>query len=826
MGLPGGSPRRSAVGVVPTSPNDGASVSFGRNARISAGHGFRLRGNHGFGRLRRVASGTTAGALTPREADVLALVQRRYTNTEIAEQLYVSVRTVETHVSSLLRKLAVSNRRALVGMAQPVAEVPEARESDVRVAPGRLPALRTELVGRDHLVDAVSAQLRRTPLVTLIGPGGVGKTSVALAVAHRDGARWAEPAAFVDLAAAPTAADVLRTAADALGVDGDASRSSGDLATHLADRSVLIVLDNCEHVIDAAAELVDCALTRGGPWGVLVTSREPLGLVDEHLVPVDALDLVAAAELFVERARRLEPRAAWDPSDDRIVQLCARLDGLPLAIELAAGQVRRWSLPELSRRLDDPSHPLPARDQRHQPRHRTMRAAIDWSDALLDDPERRLLRHLAVFPSSFELDAAGALQPLLADIEIDGVLASLVDKSLVVRELDTSSYRLLETIRAFALERLAEHGERDAAFEHHRRWAVASATAATKLDRWISGGLAAQQRARALDTNQAFWSSVEAGHLDDAVELAATRSFLWRNAVGCVEGHRWLDALDGAALEPRTGAWVALLRADIAQGDGDFPTMVSAAGEAARLAAGRDRQAEALARQFLGLEHLLDAARVDQVLGDVLARSPDERLSNLARAFLVVAHAGRTPLDDLARHVHELERSCSADGYERFILNWAMWLHGLALREPYWAGRGIGQQYEYLRAAGLAETWLTAYSRALTEMIDGVSGRHQLAEALRIAHREGYRIEGDCMLALAYSEACRDEPVVAAELLGLARTCRFNATAHHVLHGLVVDPIVRRALAPAEHRAALERGRARSVEATLRDYGIHALAST
>ena len=116
----------------------------------------------------------------------------------------------------------------------------------------------------------------------------------------------------------------------------------------------------------------------------------------------------------------------------------------------------------------------------------------------------------------------------------------------------------------------------------------------------------------AADTRQAFWSSIDAGHLDDAVELAVARSFLWRNAVGCVEGHRWLDALAGHDLEPRTGAWVALLRADIAQGDGDFLTMIAAAQEAARLAAGRDPEAEALARQFVALQHLLDPASADR----------------------------------------------------------------------------------------------------------------------------------------------------------------------------------------------------------------------
>ena len=312
---------------------------------------------------------------------------------------------------------------------------------------------------------------------------------------------------------------------------------------------LLIVLDNCEHVIDAAAALVDAALDRYGAWRILATSREPLGLREEHVVPVEPLGS-AATELFVERARQLEPRVEWDASDPRIADLCARLDGLPLAVELAAGQVRRWSLDELGRRLGGPDEHVLARTARGVPRHQTMSATIDWSYALLDESEQRLLRHLGVFPSRFELDALAALQPLLGGIDLTAVLASLVDKSLVVRDLDASSYRLLETIRAFAVERLADDGERDAAFEQHRRWTVGVARATTRFDRWMSGRLAARQHADAEHVRQAFWASLAAGALEDAADLAMTRSFQWRNAVGCAEGHRWMAAFHGLDLEP------------------------------------------------------------------------------------------------------------------------------------------------------------------------------------------------------------------------------------------------------------------------------------
>ena len=448
-----------------------------------------------------------------------------------------------------------------------------------------------------------------------------------------------------------------------------------------------------------------------------------------------------------------------------------------------------------------------------------MTAAIDWSYALLEQPEQRLLRHLGVFPSSFGLDALEALRPLLDGVDLTAVLASLVDKSLVVRELDTSSYQLLESIRAFAVERLVECGERDVAFEHHRRWTVGVARATSKLDRWMSGRLAARRHADAEHVRQAFWSSLDAGQFErrragrHPLVRVAQRGGLRRGA----PVDRRLRRPRSRAADRGLGRAAARRHRPRRRGLPDHDRL----RPGVRPARGGPRRR----RLRIGAA-VPDAAAPARpgprrrALAEVLEISPDERLSNLLRAFAVVAHAGRTTLADLEVQVTDLERRCSADGYDRFILNWAMWLHGPALRDAYWARRGSTSNTT-TSSDGSPRDLAHGLSRGRYRDDRRSVGARALSDALGIASREG--------------TASRATAARSCLLRGVRRRarnrCRVPRSGPHLplqrhraprLHGLVVDPIVRHELDPADYSDSVARGRTRSVEVTLHQYGIRA----
>ncbi|WP_338695920.1 BTAD domain-containing putative transcriptional regulator [Streptomyces sp. Q6] len=381
--------------------------------------------------------------------------------------------------------------RALYGELLAPAESPAAPAPvPPKAPPGNLRARLTSFVGRVDDLDALRAELARTRLVTLLGPGGAGKTRLSQEAAEGmadtlpDGVWLAELAPVGDPDAVAEAVvsalgareTVLRGAgAEELRV---ASERQGDdplvrLVEHCAGRRMLVILDNCEHVIAAAAALADHLLARCPGVTVLATSREPLGVPGELLYPVEPLPEPYALRLFGERGAAVRPGFTVDQSPataDAVAEICRRLDGLPLAIELAAARLRMLTPRQIADRLDDRFRLLTSGARTALPRQQTLRAVVDWSWDLLDDPERAALARLSVFSGGCDLAAAEAV----CGPEALDVLGSLVDKSLVVAAPDGGEgadgamrYRLLETVAEYAGDRLDEAGDRPGAERAH-----------------------------------------------------------------------------------------------------------------------------------------------------------------------------------------------------------------------------------------------------------------------------------------------------------------------------------------------------------------------
>lgn len=415
--------------------------------------------------------------VTEREAEVLAAVAEGLRNREIAGRLHISVRTVESHVAALLRKLSAADRAELAGMG---AELGRAARTDAV-----LPSPLTKLVGREGDACQITALLGGHRLVTLTGPAGVGKTRLALRVATAQADLFPDGARLAELAPVGPGL-VTDTLARVLGLIPRPGWTLPDILAEVADgMRCLLVIDNCEHVIAEAAEIVADLLTASGQLRVLATSREPLGVPGEVSYQVQPLPVPAAGDsgraatagtydavrLFADRAAAASPGfTLTDSVAPAVAALCQRLDGLPLAIELAAARTRSFEPAELVQHLDQRFELLSAGPRTAAPRHRTLRGAIDWSYELLDDDERALFSGLGVFPADFDFEA---VQSVCGPDDPDGrpmltLLPALVDKSLVsATGRGTGRYRLLETIRAYAAGQLAASGAETATRRQH-----------------------------------------------------------------------------------------------------------------------------------------------------------------------------------------------------------------------------------------------------------------------------------------------------------------------------------------------------------------------
>ena len=428
-----------------------------------------------------------------------------------------------------------------------VNEFPSLRVSKAVVSQ-HLPTQLTSFVGRDEQLTQVRELLTQNRLVTLTGAGGVGKTRMAIQVAGQIVNEFADGIWYVDLAPITDPDLVPLTTARALSLPDQPGRSTMDtLSRFVADRQMLVVLDNCEHLLDASAALVNALLATAAGLTLLTTSREPIGVAGELSWRVPSLPLAdKAIELFIDRAYRARSDfTAGEENAATVTEICRRLDGVPLAIELAAARVRALSLAEILASLHDRFRLLTGGARTAVRRQQTLRASVDWSHALLTEPERVLFRRLAAFMGGFDL--AGAQNVCGGgDVERYQVLdqlALLVDKSLVVADESGSRtrYRLLETMRQYALEKLGESGEADAVRSRHRDYYTAMAAL---LDAPAGGDY--EQRVEEAETEidnlrAAFAWSRENSDFELALALACSLQPLWQARGHLREGLAWYD---------------------------------------------------------------------------------------------------------------------------------------------------------------------------------------------------------------------------------------------------------------------------------------------
>ncbi len=356
--------------------------------------------------------------------------------------------------------------------------------------PNNLPVQLTSFVGRDDEVAEVGTLLQRGPLVTLAGPGGIGKTRCALQAGGELLDGFADGVWLIDLAPIADASLVTGTIAQTLGVrEAPHQALLETLSEYLATRQTLLILDNCEHLIDEARKVTVEILHRCPRLRMIATSREPFNVGGEQLLRLPSLDLTESVALFTERARSVAPRfAAAGENVEAVTAIATRLDGMPLAIELAAARVRVLSPVQIAQRLDERFRVLTGGDRSALPRRQTLRATIDWSYDLLDDRERALFRRLSVFAGDFSVAAATEVCSLPGEIDEWDVLDSLtalVDKSLVLAEThgQEQRYRLPQSMREYGIERSREgNEERDVAERHARYYAQFAANLRPLVD--------------------------------------------------------------------------------------------------------------------------------------------------------------------------------------------------------------------------------------------------------------------------------------------------------------------------------------------------------
>ena len=736
-------------------------------------------------------------SLTMRQREVLELVALGLTNAEIARNLFISEGTARKHLENAFLKLGVHTRTqaaAVLSAARVLQPMPEAPDR-----PSELPRYLTSFIGRGRELKRLNELMEQGRLLTLTGAGGVGKTRLALRVAQDRSSDYAAGAWFVSLASLVDSSLVPQTVASEFGVREQPGYGILDSMIHfLRPRRLLLVLDNCEHVLSASAILANTLLRACPSLQVIVTSRQPLRIdgetvylvpplslqADDRLPPADGLMDSEAVRLLVERATAALPDFTLNEQNARlIVQVCRRLDGIPLAIELAAALVRSRPLELIANGLDDRFQLLVAGSRTADRRQQTLRAAVDWSYDLLTVAERTLLRRLSVFAGTFTAEAA---EPVCAgdygDVGVIDVLASLVDKSLV--KLDrgpAAGYELLETVREYGRERLVESGEEELLRDRHHDWYLALVEQARQD---LFGGprqaewLVRLEREHDNLRAALGWSRAGMHPPDASIGLAGRLWRFWEIRGYPAEGRTWLEpALAASRGQESTMRANALIGAGVLafmQGDyaasfafheeslalhrrlGDAPSVAFALSNLGNVAveledyerarACHEEAAELL--RVLGNEPEQAAASLH--LADIADRLGDE--AGARRRFAETL----TTLEELIdRTPNPAERP------------FARWLFGYGL-SMYAAAALRHDDFELARKLALQSLFV------YRDLGDGREGARVLTLVADIASRQGDEGAATSLLleALATRHAMGDRPGIAATLEHLAMVAK------------------------------------------------------
>jgi predicted ATPase/class 3 adenylate cyclase/DNA-binding CsgD family transcriptional regulator len=642
--------------------------------------------------------------------------------------------------------------------------------------PNNLPTQLTSFVGREKELADVRRLLHNTRLLTVIGPGGTGKTRLSIQAASEMLDQYPDGVWFVELAPILDPQLVPRTTALAIGLRDEPQRPVIDmLCDYLSRKKMLLILDNCEHLVDACAKMADRILHAAPDVRIFASSRESLGIGGEvtyrvpslglpdieHLPPIESLSQYEAVRLFIDRSTSAVPSfTVTNANAPALAQVCHRLDGIPLAIELAAAKIRVLSVEQISKRLDDRFRLLTGGGRTALERHQTLRAAIDWSYNLLSPAEQILFNRLSVFVGGWTLEAAEAVcegGPVTGE-DILNLIEQLINKSLVITEEvgHEARYHMLETIRQYASEKLAEVGETNNVRERHLEYFLDLAeTAEPHLIRaeqleWLAKLDADYENLR-LALEWAF--SRESAEF--SLRLCAALGKFWVLRCYWMEGAKWLS---GALAHPGQVDNVFRVRAlcqeaELAELLDDLERMKASAELALQLAQqGSDPRDTAIARFFVGFGLFrfweFDRARpfITQSLAE-FQHLPDAYWRAYAYRWLCMLDENQGKPEDLERTLRSLQLAQRTGERFRMAVSFMDYASSLLRKErTQEARRYLEESIELSKQIG-SNTSLLAFAQMSLAEIEWLDGNRQQARALFVDAQRHLRLLGERLTA-------------------------------------------------------------------------------